>query len=172
MKEEWKDIKNYEGLYKISSFGCVLSLTTNKILSSAASKKGYETVNLSKNGKEKTHSVHKLVASHFIDNPESKKYVNHIDYNKLNNRVDNLEWVSAKENSQWSLENNRKGQLKSSKAENHYINKRNNSYRFQFNRNNKIVILKTFHTLEEAIKFRNEWFELNMPNVLELLEQM
>lgn len=100
--EIWKDIKDYEGLYQISSWGRVKSLprnTTNgKILKQSFSSNGYLTINLCKNGKYNSSCVHILVGTHFIDNPENKPCINHLDGIKRNNYYRNLEWVTYSEN--------------------------------------------------------------------------
>lgn len=98
MNEEWKDISGYEGLYKVSNLGNVYSFKTNKILKTPIGKRGYPNLNLLKNGKQKLYVVHRLVAKAFIPNPDNKPEVNHIDGNKTNNCVDNLEWVTSREN--------------------------------------------------------------------------
>ena len=99
VKEEWKDIAGYEGLYQISNFGHVKSLHSNgRVLKLHEDKGGYLTVCLFWKCKYKCCKVHRLVASAFIANPENKPTVNHIDGNKKNNRVDNLEWATHKEN--------------------------------------------------------------------------
>lgn len=108
MEEEiWKDIKGYEGLYQISSFGRVKSLervtSQNKFLSeklkiASLSVQGYFKVTLCKNGKCIQLYIHKLVAENFLDNPENKLQANHIDGIKINNHISNLEWVSPLEN--------------------------------------------------------------------------
>ena len=104
--EEFRDIENYEGLYQISNYGRVKSLKrfiTNqygerdKILIAGKSKCGYLFVNLCQKNNKKNFLTHRLVANHFICNPDNKLTVNHIDGNKLNNRVDNLEWMTHKE---------------------------------------------------------------------------
>ena len=98
MKEEWKDIKNYEGLYQVSNWGRVKSLITDKnrrkrILKQHNRGNGYLFVVLTNNEHQsKNISVHRLVAETFLPNPENLPEVNHIDENKENNRVDNLEW--------------------------------------------------------------------------------
>ena len=98
MKEIYKDIKNYEGLYKISNMGNVLSLKTNKLLKINKITNGYCAVQLCKNGKRKLFLVHRLVAEHFISNPNNYNEVNHKDENKHNNTAKNLEWCTRKYN--------------------------------------------------------------------------
>lgn len=110
IKEEWKDIKNYEGLYQVSNLGNVKSLERNKsngkglvkidekILTQNITNWGYCKVALYKNGARKYYKVHRLVAEAFIPNPNNKEQINHIDGNKLNNNVNNLEWNTRIEN--------------------------------------------------------------------------
>lgn len=86
----------YEGLYQVSDKGRVKSLRSNKILNQRDNQK-YKMVTLL-NTKRKDFKVHRLVALAFIPNPENKPQVNHIDGNKANNCIDNLEWCTAKEN--------------------------------------------------------------------------
>lgn len=115
--ELWADVQDYEGLYQISTYGRVKSLERwidihpegmksyrrkikEKILSPAKGScdKRYYIVVLSKDGAHKTHPVHRLVCQHFIDNHEDKEQVNHIDGDKDNNHVSNLEWCTSLEN--------------------------------------------------------------------------
>ena len=105
LEEIWKAIVNYEGLYEVSNLGRVRSLNYKrtgkiKVLRPRPSKLGYLDIRLSKNGKVKPFKVHRLVAYAFIpnDNPIEKTQVNHKDFNRQNNSVENLEWVSHKEN--------------------------------------------------------------------------
>lgn len=104
MKEIWKSIKGYEGLYDVSNCGRVRSYHNNKhgLLKEPKIITGlnglYATVYLSKNNIKKTHYVHRLVAEHFIANPYHLKEVDHIDGDKMNNCVTNLEWVSHEGN--------------------------------------------------------------------------
>lgn len=110
MTEVWKDIPGYEGRYEVPSFGNIRSLdrvvhdTLGRIRHLAGRPKavstvqGYGHVSLCDGHTEKHLQVHRIVAQTFIPNPEAKPEVNHIDGNKLNNRVNNLEWVTSKEN--------------------------------------------------------------------------
>lgn len=99
MQEEiWKDIKGYEGYYQISNNGCIKSSKTNKIMSSTKDTKGYYKITLSKNGKCKTLRVHRIIAEAFVDKIEGKDFINHIDGDRGNNLINNLEWVSKSEN--------------------------------------------------------------------------
>lgn len=100
MEEIWKDIEGYEGLYQISSNGKVFSLRNKSILKERFNK-GYVFYILSNSGVKKNMAAHRLVAQAFIPNPENKPQVNHLDENPGNNRVNNLDWVTAKENNDW-----------------------------------------------------------------------
>ena len=100
-----KDIKGFEGLYQITDEGQVYSVRRDKYLKPRKDKDGYLLVNLYKDKKQYTRKVHRLVAEAFIDNPENKKEVNHIDCRRDNNYVSNLQWVSHRENVMWQAEN-------------------------------------------------------------------
>ena len=105
MTEIWKDVVGYEGLYKVSNFGNVLSLNYNGTGKSKLLKQfyhiGYRRVMLVKNGIKKKLLVHRLVAEAFIPNPNNYPCVNHKDENRGNNHVDNLEWCTYKYNSNY-----------------------------------------------------------------------
>lgn len=115
--EVWKNIKEYEDNYQISNYGRVKSLQRTlktkrheytiqeKILSIKINPLGYCRVGLYKDSSRKWFSIHRLVALHFLDNPENLPEVNHIDNNKQNNIYTNLEWCTRSENviHQWSF---------------------------------------------------------------------
>ena len=113
MTEVWKDIKGYEGLYQISSYGRVKSLISwngHKYIKKTKIINGWEQkpnkngkysrmkISLRKNKGKNDVMVHRLVAEAFIPNPENKPLINHIDGNPLNNHYTNLEWCTQKEN--------------------------------------------------------------------------
>lgn len=97
MNITWKDVIGYEDLYSISNTGLVLGKRSNKVLKPFCSR-GYARVSLSNRGKTAHVSVHRLVATHFIPNPDNKPQVNHINGDKLTNTAINLEWVTCSEN--------------------------------------------------------------------------
>ena len=112
--EEWRDIAGYEG-YQVSNLGRVRSLDrtvvcssgprrySGKILKPRKHVNPYYYVTLSAHGKQHNKDVHRLVAETFLDNPDNLPCVDHIDFNPANNRVDNLRWVTQKENIQHSI---------------------------------------------------------------------
>lgn len=105
--EIWKDIPGYEGLYQVSNLGRVKSLNYNhtgkpKILKQTKNKNGYYGLGLWKNGEGVYKRVNRLVAETFIPNPLNLPQVNHKNLDRTDNRVDNLEWITCKDNIRYS----------------------------------------------------------------------
>lgn len=98
--EVWKDVVGYEGLYKVSSLGRIKN-KRGLIMSPRIHRRGYIQIGLYKDKKLKNLYIHRLVAQAFIPNPDSLPYVNHKDENKLNDRVDNLEWCTPEYNNNY-----------------------------------------------------------------------
>ena len=98
--EEWRDIQGYEGYYQVSNLGRIKSIRFNKekILTIQHDKDGYCTVGLTKNNKLKLCKVHRLVCKTFFNNSKNKPQVNHINGIKNDNRAENLQWCTCKEN--------------------------------------------------------------------------
>lgn len=112
MKEIWKSVNGYEGLYEISNLGKVKSLKRNKILKANIISE-YKHVTLYKNGNAKIFKIHRLVAENYIDNPNKLECVNHKDENKINNNVNNLEWCTKKYNCNYGKRNEKMSKKKS-----------------------------------------------------------
>lgn len=150
MNEIWANIKDYED-YQVSNLGRIRSYKNNKviILKGWIQNTGYLTITLN----NKKYSVHRLVAETFIHKEKGKDYVNHIDGNKLNNCVDNLEWCTCKENIQHAfktgLMNNAIEKMARKKIRAKYIN--------QYDLNGNYI--KTYHGSVEAQK------ELNLKGI-------
>lgn len=130
-----KDIKNYEGLYQVTENGDVWSVRRNRFLKPYKNQLGYLRVVLSKKGKVKKYSVHRLVAEAFIDNPNNYPCVNHKDENKLNNNVDNLEWCTIRYNNCYN-----DGQIKRARF------KRKKVYQYDLNGN----LIKEWESIAEC----------------------
>ena len=109
MDEIWRDIDGYEGLYQISNKGRVKRLLgpSERILRPVLNRSGYYYIMLYNDSVKKAFRLHRLVAQAFIPNLYNKPQVNHLDENKKNNCVDNLEWATAKENSNYGSRNER-----------------------------------------------------------------
>lgn len=114
MRELWRDVVGYEGFYQVSNLGSVRSLdrvvnnrrVKGRVLKPFQDKDGYKKVNLVMGGKKRRQfMIHRLVSKMFIPNPENKPEVNHKDGNKQNNNIDNLEWVTKRENARHAWDN-------------------------------------------------------------------
>jgi hypothetical protein len=118
MKEQWRDIKNFEEYYQISNLGRIKSkdryvrvggggkrLVKSKIIKPVRCMNGYYEASLSCNGKRTVRLLHRVVAEAFIDNPQGLPEVNHKDEDVSNNRVDNLEWCTSKYNANYGNRN-------------------------------------------------------------------
>ena len=151
--EIWKAIANYDNYY-VSSNGNVRN-ADNYILKTRIINSGYYIVNLSKNGKKKTTTVHRLAAAAFIENLDNKPYVNHKDNNKLNNKIENLRWVTQTENNMnANLKNNNSSGVKGVD-----FCKNINKWRARIRKDGIEFHLGHFNSIEEAAEAR-----LNMAN--------
>ena len=110
-----KELIGYEGLYLIDSLGNIVSLPRQqgshfvnqyKILGTKVNRAGYKEVALSKDGKTKTKLLHRLIAQHFVDNPDNLPVVNHKNGIKVDNRIENLEWCTTAQNTRHAYKNN------------------------------------------------------------------
>ena len=150
------NIQGYEN-YIIYDDGRIYSKYKNRYLNPTPNNFGYKCLNLCKNGKYKPFLVHRLVALHYINNPENKDCIDHIDGNKLNNNVKNLRWVTATEN-QNAFKNKYSNNI--SGIKNVYYCKTTNRWKYE-----KTIFgertHKSFKTKEEAIAFKTEYELLN-----------
>ena len=105
-------VKGFEGMYEVTSSGLVISVRKHMLLKPKIDRYGYPVVTLFGRNRPRYVPIHRLVAEAFIPNPENKPAVNHIDENKLNNSVENLEWVTVKENDNHGTRNIRMAESK------------------------------------------------------------
>ena len=145
--EMFLPIEDYDN-YFVSNFGNVKNNKTNRILKQGNHIQGYKLVDLSKNGIQKTFRVHRLVGLAFLENPDNKPMIDHIDENKANNNVKNLRWATRKDNgyNQGKQTNNKSGY----KGVCFY--KSLNKYRANIYINDKSKHLGYYETAEEASK--------------------
>lgn len=169
MTEIWKPVPEYEGVYEVSSHGRVRSLDRvvtqmsrwgmlvprkrkGRVVNPSNNGNGYLYLTARKGGKVKHLYVHRLVADAFVSNPDGKPCVNHKDHNRGNNRADNLEWLTQKENIRYSahLMVKPRSTPTTSSTGHKYIYKRDNRFRLVFPRGME----RQYATLEEAIAAR------------------
>ena len=138
--------------YTITEDGTITNKKTGNVLATYLNKQtGYKTVSLWKNNKGKRDTIHRLLATHFIPNPDNKDYVDHIDRNKLNNDLSNLRWVNGTENNINSCRQDRD-------LHNIYFKKDRNVYRVIVQRYWIVYKLGQYKTIEEARAVRDQWY--------------
>lgn len=168
MEEKWVDLHGYDCKCQVSNKGRVRTLNANRYLGKyhrmisierehyikpSNNGNGYLYVTLRIDGKRVHRYVHRLVAENFLEKESGKDVVNHIDFDKTNNCVENLEWCTQKENIYHSVDNMKKPKgVSYSNTGEKYITKRKNRYCLTI----KGVIDRRFCTLEEAIAKREE----------------
>ena len=169
--EIWKPIKGYEGNYEVSNIGNVRSIDRivkysngreyhkkGQRLIPTDNGKGYLIVGL----KNKNHYVHRLVADTFIEHPNGKDFVNHIDYNRKNNTVENLEWCTVSENIKHSGSHISKAKRLRNKNK-HLLGIYKRFYKNGRFKHYRVIIghkeIKACKSLEEAIRIRDEYLK-------------
>ena len=112
--EIWRDIPGFEGLYQISNLGQVKSIRYKRFkILKQITKKGYKYARVYKDGKQHYLRIHRIVAMVFIDNPKNYPIINHIDENKGNNCVDNLEWCTVRYNNNYGSGSKKRAEKRS-----------------------------------------------------------
>ena len=149
---EWRTITEASN-YEVSTNGQVRNRTTKKILKGRLSKNGYLQVSIKIDATQKfcNRYIHRLVALHFIQNPNNKREVNHIDGNKENNTLSNLEWVTSSEN----------------QTHRHLIGNKKTSNRHIGMFNKKGEMVKDFNSILEAVAYFNKTSRVNIDNALQ-----
>ena len=165
MIEQWVDIVGYEKLYQISNFGNVKSLKYGKIklLKGAINNYGYRQVNLTKNKMVKSFKIHQLVAIHFLGHKPNgyESVINHIDFNRLNNTITNLEIITPRENT------NKKHLKTSSSSTGVSWHKEKSKWISQIYYNGKLKFLGYFKTEKEASNaYQNELLTISTKPLL------
>jgi len=127
MKEQWKNIEGYDGIFQVSNLGRVRRTYNHKhkkrlnyIFTQGIGNTGYSQVGINYKGISRRVSVHRLVAQTFIENPDNLPIVNHKDFNKQNNSAENLEWTTQSENCKHAI---RHGRMPNNRGEKHGMSK-------------------------------------------------
>ena len=143
--------------YSVSSFGNIKNNISGKLLKGHNDGRAYLKVDLSYNNIKKRVRIHQLVASTFIDNPENKNFIDHIDKVKHNNNINNLRFATPQENSR----NKNKIENTSSKYKGVYFDRTNNKWKCQIFINNINKHLGYFETEQEGAKYYNNYIIMN-----------
>ena len=134
-----KDVQGYEGLCAVTDCGKVFSYKLGRYLKQRINNRGYLLINLSKDGKQKTFSVHRLVAETFLEADNKRNDVDHIDGDKTNNNISNLRWATHSEN----MQNKRA-------AKGYTWHRQHNKWMAQISVNKKVIFLGLYDTEEDA----------------------
>jgi hypothetical protein len=149
MEEVFRPIEDFDN-YEVSNFGNVRNKKTEKLLKKVLNTKGYYKLELRQNSKRSTLLIHRLVALTFIDNPDEKPSVDHIDNNRTNNNVRNLRWCTSKENQQ----NSKLSRSNTSGHKGVCWDKHQNKWRAQIKIDGIKIHLGSFEDKENAIRER------------------
>ena len=159
--EIWKNITNYEGLYQVSNLGRVRNVKRDRQIKPCINDMGYYRVVLTKDKKPKDFKVHRLVAIHFIDNPLNNPVINHINGDKGDNTMNNLEWVTHRENiCHGFIDKNTTSKFRgvnNSRSK----NSKNDCWRSRISINGKNIELGCYKTQEEAYNARVKYEQEN-----------
>jgi hypothetical protein len=150
-KESFKFIKNFEN-YMVSDYGKVFSIKSHRFLKPFIDGRGYYRVNLYNNGIRKFYRIHRLVALQFLENPENKNCIDHVNGNVKDNTINNLRWASKCENSH----NAKIRKDNTTGIKGIYFKKSINKYCVQIRINNKQKHIGYFYSLDEATLARKK----------------
>lgn len=146
LAELWDDIDGYEGLYEISSHGCVKNVRTGRILQHIQDQNGYHHVGLYRHGIQNKFAVHRLIGEAFLTREEGKDEIDHIDNCPVNNNIMNLRWCTRQENNR----NRRKQANTTSTYIGVYWNRQKKKWQSRFTLNGKRKFIGYFNSEEEA----------------------